>query len=60
MVQDIAYHPGLGLSDQVCICFTVLCNGNRAPSQIPRLNLYRTNYDGMRESLSAVDWYGEL
>ena len=60
MVQDIAYHPGLGLSDHVCICFTVLCNGNRAPSQIPRLNLYRANYDGMRESLSAIDWYGEL
>ena len=23
--QDIAYHPGLGLGDHVCICFTVLC-----------------------------------
>ena len=56
MVQDIAYHPELGLSDHVCICFTVVCYSNYAPSNEPRFNLHRANYDGMRESLSAVDW----
>ena len=31
-----------------------------APSSNPRLNLHHANYDGMRECLSAIDWYSEL
>ena len=60
MVQDIAYHPGLGLSYHVSICFTVLCYSVYAPSSNLRLNLHHANCDGIRECLSAIDWYSEL
>ena len=60
MVRDITYHPGLGLSDHVCICFTVVCYSNYISSDKLRFNLHRANFDGMRESLSAVDWCHEI
>ena len=60
MVQDISYHPGLGLSDHVCICFTMVCYSNYVPSGKPKFNLNHANYDAMRESLSAVDWCSQL
>ena len=38
----------------------MLWYSNHAPTGTLRFNLHRANYDGMRESLDAIDWYSEL
>ena len=60
MVQDISYHPGLGLSDHVCISFAVACVTDSVSIKNPKFDLNHANYAGMRESLESVDWHKEI
>jgi len=56
MVSDVAYLPGLGSSDHVCIRFNLNCYSKHINNTTTKLNLHKADYVKMRELLSAVDW----
>ena len=56
MINEILYQPGLGLSDHVCLQFNYLCYVKRCNRLIPRLDLYRADFDKLNSLLSSVEW----
>ena len=60
MVQDLTYLPPLGESDHVCLRFTLpLCqNINITTSREP--NVFKTNYQAVKNELSMHNWRDEL
>ena len=55
MVQYLTYHPPIGESDHVCLIFNVL-HSNKTIGFTPVHNIYKTNYDAVREELSQHNW----
>ena len=55
MVYDLTYHPPIGESDHVCLMFNVL-HSNKNKGFTPVHNIYKTNYDAVREELIQHNW----
>ena len=55
MVSDIQYLPGLGLSDQICLKFTLTCYGTFIHDNKPRYNLHQADFERMRSLLEDID-----
>ena len=59
-VSDIEYLPGLGLTDHICLQFSLICCCTRVKQVKPRYNLHLADFDKMRELLGQIDWEGIL
>ena len=55
MVQDLNYLPPLGESDHVCLRFNVL-QTQRTNAKPPVHNVFKTNYDAVKEDLDNYNW----
>ena len=55
-VQDLNYHPPLGESDHLCLTFTAFELQRESPF-IPTHNVFKTNYEKVREEMQQYDWY---
>jgi len=56
MVSGIQYLPGLGLSDHVCLKFTLTCYGTFIHDNKHRYNLHQADFDRMWSLLEVIDW----
>ena len=55
-VQDLNYHPPLGESDHLCLTFTAFELQRESPF-IPTHNVFKTNYEKVREEMQQYYWY---
>ena len=61
MVCDLNYHPPLGVSDHVCLTFNVsLTQTQRKAINRPKYNIFKTNYESVREELEQYNWYEKV
>ena len=61
MVCEQNYHPTLGESDHVCLTFNVsLTQTQRKAINRPKYNIFKTNYESVREELEQYYWYEKL
>ena len=61
MVCDLNYHPLLGESDHVCLTFNVsLTQTQRKAINRPKYNIFKINYESVREELEQYNWYEKL
>ena len=56
MVRDITYLPGLGKSDHVCLCFSLLCYAHLKDTRTLRYDTQAVDYDAMCTELEDIDW----
>ena len=56
MVRDITYLPGLGNSDHVCLCFSLLCYDHHEDKRTLRYDTQAVDYDTMCTELEDIDW----
>ena len=56
MVRDITYLPGLGKSDHVCLCFSLLCYAHYKDTRPLRYDTRAVDYDAMCTELEDIDW----
>ena len=56
MVRDITYLPGLGNSDHVCLCFSLLCYAHHKDTRTLRYDTRAVDYDTMCTELEDIDW----
>lgn len=56
MVKDINYLPGLGMSDHVCVFFSLECFVSPVIKQTPKYNFHQADYVRMKQLLSEVNW----
>ena len=59
MVHNLNYHPPLGESDHVCLTFTLFYCQQDYQFQ-PEYNVFKTNYEALKEILSKHDWTTRL
>ena len=60
MVNDLTYHPPIGESDHVCLRFSVFLNQYQGKYVTPVRNIFRTNYEAVREEMQQQSWYEKL
>ena len=56
IVRDISYLPGLGNSDHVCLCFSLLCYAHLKDTRVLRYNTRLDDYDSMCATLEDINW----
>ena len=56
MIQNIEYLPGIGISDHVCLLFTLQVYTTTVKSSQPRVNYHKGDYSSMKRHLSEQDW----
>ena len=52
----ITYLPGLGNSDHVCLCFSLLCYAHHKDTRTLRYDTRAVDYDAMCTKLEDIDW----
>ena len=61
MVHDLTYHPPIGEGDHVCLHFSVFLNQYEGKYNVtPVRNIFRTNYEAVREEMQQQSWYEKL
>ena len=58
-VQNLTYLPPLGESDHICLRFNVI-QSQQEEATPPSCNIFKTNFDAVREELSRHKWSVEL
>ena len=56
MVTNLNYLPGIGLSDHICIQFTVQCYSEERQEATPKPDYNRADFQGVIASLERVNW----
>ena len=56
MINNIAYLPGLGNSDHICLSFYLTCYVAYQVTACKKYNLYLADFARMRQNLEMYDW----
>ena len=56
MVRDITYLPGLGNSDHICLCFSLICYAHHKDTRTLRYDTRAVDYDTICTELEDIDW----
>ena len=56
VIQNLAYHPGLGDSDHVSLTFDLTCHSDQNERTQSKPNYFKANYGKIRGILRNVDW----
>ena len=56
MLHNLAYQPGLGGSDHICIKFDLVTVKKVNKNTQPQPDYFKANYDAIRNKLTSIDW----
>ena len=56
MVHNLAYQPGLGDSDHICIKFDLVTVKKVNKNTQPQPDYFKANYNAIRNKLTNIDW----
>ena len=60
LIEDMEYHAPLGLSDHVCLAWTLATGGFGNKDECEKIDVWRGNYEETNNQLEKMDWENSI